>query len=142
MVENPWEYPQVVNWFKGQSIDELSGRLDEDIPVVGTNYLDEYKELPWISLQENYPQSWQSHNTNKTGFKKPTYSVSDTPYKSRPMQGLKPDKSSEPKYGEFEVQNLAPGLYTNRNQFSNPHTKPYSDLSKSKQNPDRKPKHF
>ena len=144
LIESPWEVPQARSWFRGQSLDELSGRkddlskgLDEDIPVVGENYLGEYQDLPWLSLQQNYPQSWQ--NKNKTGS---SQSVLSKPFQPQLMQG-QPILSSEPKYGEFEVQNLSPGSRNNSSLPLKPPSgflKPYSEISNLK--PARKLKIF
>ena len=160
LIESPWEVPQARSWFRGQSLHELSGQKDElsrqkeelskrkdelskglvkDIPVVGENYLGEYQDLPWLSLQQNYPQSWQKKTKYKTGSNQ---SVLSKPLKPQSMQG-QPIESSEPKYGEFEVQNLSPGSRKNSSLPLKPEpgfSKPYSEISNLK--PARKPKIF
>jgi len=92
-----------------------SGSSEDDIPVVGETYLEEYADMPWISLSKNQPRSNTKNRRldagkamNNSLARRKGEAVEDNQSGNRRQDGGKAMNRRPNSYGEFQLQELPP----------------------------------
>jgi hypothetical protein len=123
---NPhWPLPNKNNAYTaGDSAPGSGNGAFDDIPVVGEAYLQEYADLPWVSLAKS-PTRSDNKNRRQVGGRAANNTLSrrwsETP--GSKQQGHRGGHS----YGEFQLQELpAPDVLKKRKELDNNY---YSNLT-------------